>query len=702
MGNKKKYNNREISWLDFNLRVLEEAMDKNNPIMERIKFLAITASNLDEFFMVRIANIMDKIEDEPKDEDASGFLPKQLLNTLSEKIHKFVEKQYTCLHRSIVPALKKEKIVFLKWSDLNDSQRMYVEDYFEKVLFPVLTPLAVDESRPFPLLANRSLNIAVELEKDEKLNFGIVQVPSILRRYFEVPSDDERCYILLEDIIQNQLERLFELHDIKSSCTFRVTRDSDIEIDEDAENLLTEMENSIKRRKRGELVRLEIDDNSTKAISEFLSDTLKVSKKEIYEVDAPIDLTFLSKFAGEDWDDNLKFPSLTPVNPPADFVGYNDMFKAIREKDCMVCNPFESFDSVVRFVRQAAEDEQVLAIKQTLYRVSGNSPIIEALIKAAENGKQVTVLVELKARFDEENNILWAKKLEKAGCHVIYGLAGLKTHCKILLVVRREDDGIRRYIHMGTGNYNDITAKFYTDIGLFTCKEKYGMDASSLFNSLTGYSKSPEYQKLVLAPNGLRKFFETMIKNEINNAENGLEAKIIMKVNSIVDKDIIKLLYKASKAGVEIKLIVRGICCLVPGIEDTSENIQVYSIVGRLLEHSRIFYFHNNADPKIYMGSADLMPRNLDRRVELVFPIEDERLKKRTLKILDILLKDNVNMRIQLPNTEYVRVDKRGKQLVNSQMKLFKLAETERESAINKDNTCGFRTLIKEEKGKNY
>lgn len=698
-GNKKGflYNNREISWLDFNLRVLEEAMDKNHPIMERIKFLSITASNLDEFFMVRVANVMDKLDEKPNDSDASGLKPKQLLNILSEKIHNFVDKQYSCLHRSIIPALRKHNIRFLQWSDLDDYQKRYVEDYFEKVIFPVLTPLAVDRSRPFPLLANRSLNIALELEKDKELNFGIVQVPSILNRYFEVPSGEEKSYILLEDIIQNQMERLFELHHIKSSCTFRVTRDSDIEIDEDATNLLTEMEKSIKRRKRGELVRLEIDECSTKEVRKFLSDRLDVSKKEIYEVKAPIDLTFLSKFANEKWSDELKFKKLESVKPAADFLGYSDMFKAIREKDCMVCNPFESFDSVVRFVQQAAEDENVLAIKQTLYRVSGNSPIIEALIKSAENGKQVTVLVELKARFDEENNILWAKKLEKAGCHVIYGLSGLKTHCKILLVVRREEDGIRRYIHMGTGNYNDITAKFYTDIGLFTCKEKYGMDASSLFNSLTGYSKSPEYQKIILAPYDMRDFFHNMIENEIKNVEAGFDGEIIMKVNALVDSDIIKLLYKASKAGVKIKLIVRGICCLIPGVADVSENISVYSIVGRLLEHSRIFYFKNNGNPKIYMGSADLMPRNLDRRVELIFPIEDERLKKRSLKILDTLLKDNVNMRIQLPNTEYVRIDKRGKQLINSQMELFNVMENERIEQIKKDTIIDFKPLSKEE-----
>ncbi len=687
------YNNREISWIDFNFRVLEEAMDKNKPIMERLKFLSITASNLDEFFMVRVAGVMDKIEEKPNKINASGLKPKQLLDILTEKIHIFVDKQYSCLHKSLIPALRKCNINFLNYQDLTEEQQKVTRNYFEKVIFPVITPLAVDTSRPFPFLANRSLNIAVELEKDDELNFGIVQVPSILKRYYELPSEEGKAYILLEDIIKNYLPRLFELHNIKSSCAFRVTRDADVEIDEGAENLLREMEKSIKKRKRGDPVRLEIDSSVGKDTKEFLSDMLNVGHKEIYEICGPIDLTFLSKFAGEEWDEELKFKDLVSNNPPRDFCGYDDIFKAIREKDCMVCNPYESFDCVVNFVKQAAEDKDVLAIKQVLYRVSGNSPIIAALIKAAENGKQVTVLVELKARFDEENNILWAKKLEKAGCHVIYGLAGLKTHCKILLVVRREEDGIRRYIHMGTGNYNDITAKFYTDIGLFTCKEKYGMDASSMFNSLTGYSRPPKYQKLIVAPMHMRDFFVNMIENEIANAVNGIDSKIIMKVNSIVDYKIIKLLYKASSAGVKIHLIVRGICCLIPGIEGISENITVSSIVGRLLEHSRIFYFENGGDYKIYMGSADLMPRNLDRRVELVFPVESENLKQRTLKILDILMNDNVNSRIQLSNTEYIRVDKRGKTLIDSQLELFKLLKRPKEKKADNQSNMVFMPL---------
>lgn len=687
------FNNREFSWMDFNLRVLEEAMDKSNPIIERIKFLSITASNLDEFFMVRVAEAMERKDSKPNNKDSSGLKPKQLLSLLSERVHKFSDQQYSCFYKSILPTLSKSNIKFIKWNDLDERQLEYTENYFEKIIFPVLTPLAVDVGRPFPLLANRSINIAVELEKDGESNFGVVQVPSILPRYLEIPSQNDKIYILLEDIITGELSRLFELHSIKSSCTFRITRDSDLEIDEDAENLLTEIQKSIKKRKRGDLVRLEISNKSSKKIKKFLLDMLDVEKKEVYELNGPIDLTFLSKFANEDWDSKLKFGPLNPVNPPMDFVGYEDMFKAIREKDRMVYHPFESFDCVINFVRQAAEDKDVLAIKQTLYRVSGNSPIIAALIKAAENGKQVTVLVELKARFDEENNIEWAKKLEKAGCHVIYGLAGLKTHCKVILVVRREEGCIKRYIHMGTGNYNDTTAKFYTDIGLFTCREKFGMDVSSLFNSLTGYSRPPEYQKIVVAPTDMREFFEHMIKNEINNAEAGLISGMIIKVNSLVDYNIIKLLYKASQAGVPVKLIVRGMCCLIPGVKGWSQNITVRSIVGRLLEHSRIFYFESGGNPRIYMGSADLMQRNFDRRVEVIFPIEDEDLKSRSIEVLDIILKDGANARVQASDTSYSRVSRRGKKVIDSQADLFNLFKVPDENKLDKPDIDTFRPL---------
>lgn len=668
------YINRELSWMDFNGRVLEEAFEKENPIMERVRFLAITASNLDEFFMVRVAGIKAQINSNYRGTDPAGLTPEQLLPLLTEKIRAFNEKQYSCLNRSVLPALKKKHISFLMPDEMNEKQKEYISDFFDKILFPVLTPLAVDESRPFPLLANKSLNVAVRLKNQDETCFAVVQVPSILSRFLELPCDDGKAYVLLENVIIYKISELFELHEIEACCPFRITRNSDLEIDEEAEDLLIEIQKSIKRRKRGRPVRLEIMQKCDAETKAFLTEMLEIKPEDIFEVTGAIDLTFLSKFASLPDFQTLCFSPINPVYPPADFWGYEDIFQAIREKDRMVHHPYESFDCVVNFVRAAAEDANVLAIKQTLYRVSGHSPIIAALIKAAENGKQVTVLVELKARFDEENNIIWAKKLEEAGCHVIYGLAGLKTHCKILLVVRREEDGIRRYLHMGTGNYNDSTAKIYTDIGVFTCKEPFGTDASSLFNALTGYSRPPEYNKFIVAPHGMRSFFERMMANEMENSRRGRPCGITVKVNSLVDPTLIELLYKASQVQVPVRLIVRGICCLIPGLPGISENITVYSIVGQLLEHSRIFRFENGGNPKIYMGSADWMPRNLDRRVELVFPIDDPDLRERAFGILNTMLSDNINARILRSDTSYLHIDKRGKTLCNCQTEFAKLA----------------------------
>ena len=699
------YLNRELSWLDFNSRVLEEAFEKENPIMERVKFLSITESNLDEFFMVRVAGVMDKMHSKADDKDASGMTSAQLFPELTEKIHHFVKKQYSCLHRSIIPALKKCRLRFLKIKELNKTQKQTVDEYFDKFLFPVLTPLAVDTSRPFPLLANRSLNIAVRLVNNSGEDiFAIVQVPSILDRFIEVSSENGRAFVMLEDIIISRLSDLFELYEIQACCPFRITRDSDLDIDEDADDLLVEIEQSLKKRQRGDPVRIEIISKCDEALKKFLIDMLDIDYEIMHEVSGPLDLTFLNKFANiKNIPDEFKFKPITPVNPPADFFGYDDMFEAIREKDRMVHHPYESFESVIKFVNQAANDKDVLAIKQTLYRVSGNSPIVAALIKAAENGKQVTVLVELKARFDEENNISWAKKLEKAGCHVIYGLAGLKTHCKILLVVRREQDSIRRYLHMGTGNYNDITARFYTDMGMFTCNEKFGEDASSLFNVITGYSTPPVYNKMKVAPTGLRSFFENMIKRETENAQKGLPSGITAKINSLVDPDIISLLYKASQAGVKITLIVRGICCLVPDIKGISENITVHSIVGQLLEHSRIFIFENGGQPEIYMGSADWMQRNLDKRVELVFPIESPDLIERSFKIIDTLKKDILNTRVQKSDTTYELLDRRGKKVHNSQREFSDMAKkalSEKITTVNEERQ--FIPLTSENFRKNY
>ena len=667
------FTNRELSWMDFNARVLEEAYEKDNPVLERFKFLGITASNLDEFFMVRVAGVKEQVRSGYREPDNAGLAPQQQLTLLSAKIHAFVEKQYTCLSRSLIPLLRQQAFFLLRAEEWNEDQQSFADDYFRNVLFPVLTPLAVDRSRPFPMLSNKSLNLGIRLKREGELAFAVVQVPSILPRLVELPCENGRAFVLLETIIEAHLAELFELHDIEAVAAFRVTRNADLDIDEESEDLLIEIQESIKKRKRGKPVRLELSRHCDGELKEFLTEMLDVDELDIYEIGGPLDLTFCFRISS--LDDRLRLPPINPV-PAADFCGWEDMFAAIRERDRFVHHPYESFDSVVNFVRTAAEDPDVLAIKQTLYRVSGNSPIIAALMRAADNGKQVTVLVELKARFDEENNIHWALKLEEAGCHVIYGLAGLKTHCKILLVVRREEDGLRRYVHMGTGNYNDSTARQYTDMGMFTCRESYGADASSLFNVLTGYSRPPQYNRFVTAPEGVRPFFQRMIERETENAKNGLPSGIYAKVNSLVDPDIIYRLYAASQSGVPVRLVVRGICSLIPGVPGVSENIRVVSLVGQLLEHSRIFRFENGGNPKLYLGSADWMPRNLDRRVELVFPVEDEDIIRRVEEVIALTQEDTVNAREQNGDGVYSMVDGRGRPAVNSQLELAKRART--------------------------
>ncbi|MCI8554271.1 MAG: RNA degradosome polyphosphate kinase [Clostridiales bacterium] len=674
------YINRELSWLDFNLRVLEEAYEKENPVLERFKFLGITASNLDEFFMVRVAGVREQVRSGYKGRDCAGLTPSAQLELLTQKIHAFVDRQYSCLSRSLIPLLRQNGIFLLRPDELNPEQRDYVEDYFRSVLFPVLTPLAVDRSRPFPLLLNKSLNLALRLRQGKDTAFAVVQVPAILPRLVELPSLSGRAFIMQENILLLHLDALFEQHDIAASAAFRVTRNGDLAIDEEAEDLLLEIQESIKKRRRGRPVRLEMSRRCDSELRDFLIEMLDVREKDIYEVSGPLDLTFCLKLSS--LDDRLRLPPVTPV-PAADFVGSDNMFESIRLRDRFVHHPYESFDCVADFVRAAAEDPAVLAIKQTLYRVSGHSPIVAALIRAAENGKQVTVLVELKARFDEENNIHWALKLEEAGCHVIYGLAGLKTHCKILLVVRKEEDGLRRYLHLGTGNYNDSTARQYTDMGLFTCRESFGADASSLFNVLTGYSRPPLYQRLVAAPEGMRDFFYRRIDREIENARQGLPSGIFAKVNSLVDPGIIERLYAASGAGVPVTLVVRGICCLIAGVPGVSETIRVISIVGQLLEHSRIYRFENGGKPCLYLGSADWMPRNLDRRVELLFPVEEDHIRARVEEAVQLLLEDTVNAREQLPDGSYHMQDGRGRPSLNSQRELSRRAVENYERAEN-------------------
>ena len=667
----KYYVNREISWLYFNERVLGEARDKANPLLERVKFLSITASNLDEFFMVRVASLIDMIHAGYDKKDLAGLLPKQQLIKINEAAHKLVDDQYSTLMRSLLPALETEGIKLHTGHDLlSEEQKTFVDKYFEDEVYPVLTPMALDASRPFPLVRNKSLNIGALISKKGKqeTEFATVQVPGVLPRIVEIPSaDDKRCFILLEEIIERNIPKLFLNYDVVCAYPYRIMRNADLSIEEDeAADLLKEIEKQLKKRQWGEAIRLEVAGDIDKELLKVLKKELAIEEEAIYKISGPIDLTFLMKLYGIEGFDRLKTAKYTP-RPVPEINPETDIFTCIRRQDILMHHPYQTFSPVVDFVKSAAKDPEVLAIKQTLYRVSGNSPIVAALAEAAENGKQVTVLVELKARFDEEHNIIWARRLEKAGCHVIYGLVGLKTHCKITLVVRREEDGIRRYVHLGTGNYNDSTAKLYTDLGLLTCSQQIGEDATAVFNMLSGYSEPRAWNRLAVAPLWLKDRFLHLIKREATNAITGKKSLIRAKVNSLCDPDIISSLYEASCAGVKIELVVRGICCLKPGIEGISENISVRSIVGDFLEHSRIFYFENGGNPEVYCASADWMPRNLERRVEIMFPILDENLKDRVIGILDTLLNDTMKARIELSDGTYERIDRRGKELLCAQ-----------------------------------
>lgn len=701
----KNFVNRELSWLDFNCRVLGEAKDKEIPLFERLKFLSITASNLDEFFMVRVASLKDMVHAHYTKLDIAGMTASEQLTAIGEKTHELVEEQYRIYNRSLLPALRQNGVrVISSHEHLTKAEAAFVDRYFEEMVYPVLTPMAVDSSRPFPLIRNKSLNIAALVKKkkgDSELDFAMVRVPSGLPRVVEIPSEfsgeeaekpegekktsPSVSIIFLEEIIERNIDKLFLNYDIICTHPFRVMRNADLSIDEDeAEDLLKEIERQLKKRQWGEAIRLDIEEKADKRLLKILKKELKVTNSEIYEMGGPLDLTVLMKVYGLPGFEKYKAPSYTPQPVPA-LMNEDDIFTNIRKGDILLTHPFETFEPVVNFIKKAARDPEVLAIKQTLYRVSGNSPIIAALAEAADNGKQVSVLVELKARFDEENNINWAKMLEKAGCHVIYGLLGLKTHSKITLVVRKEEDGIRRYVHLGTGNYNDSTAKLYTDCGLFTCSRPIGEDATAVFNMLSGYSEPLGWNKLSLAPLWLRGKFLRLIQREINFAREGKPARIVAKMNSLCDKEIIANLYEASSAGVKIQLIIRGICCLRAGIEGLSENIEVHSIIGNFLEHSRIFLFENGGRREIYMGSADWMPRNLDRRVEILFPVEDESLKERLIHILDVQMADNVKAYVLNPDGTYAKKSLRGRQKVNAQEQFceeaIKAAEAMEESA---------------------
>ncbi len=686
----KLFINREISWLDFNYRVLDEAYDKCNLVMDRLKFLAITASNLDEFFMVRVAGIMDQINVGYNKKSVDGLTPIEQLATLNHMTQEMMSRQYTCLSKSIIPELNQNKIFFLRYDELDEEGKDFALHYFRHECYPVLTPQAIDNSRPFPLVKNNQVYLCIMLHdteakvKDEKDYMAILEIPKVLDRIIALPkakNSEVLNYIFVEDLISPFVNVLFTGYDVKQVNEFRITRNGDLAIDEDeAEDLLLEIEKSIQQRKWGASIKLEVTRDMSKKMKKWLMHELEIVESELYELKGNLDLTCFMKFQNRSEFNELREPRYTPLTSN-EFYEVEDIFEVIREKDRLLHHPYQSFQTVVDFVRAASKDPDVLAIKQTLYRVSGDSPIIEALIQAAQNGKQVTVLVELKARFDEANNIVWAKKLEQAGCHVIYGLVGLKIHCKMILVVRKESDGIRRYVHLGTGNYNDVTAGLYTDLGMFTAKENYGSDVSTLFNLLSGYSHYTLWKKIEVAPKTMRNAFYIAIDREIENVRMGEKGRIIGKMNALVDEGIINKLYEASQAGVEIQLIVRGMCSLKPGLPGVSDHITVHSIVGTFLEHSRIYYFYNQGKEDIFLSSADWMERNLNRRIETLFPIEEESLKKKLKHILDLTLKDTIKTRLMTETGEYIRIDKRGKELLSCQDYFCKEAEAEFEQA---------------------
>lgn len=683
------YNNRELSWLGFNERVLEEALDDASPLLERLKFLAIFSSNLDEFFMVRVAGLKDQVKaGYNKPENKAGMTPKQQLNQIGLYAHRLVGMQYDAYNELIFPKLREENIELLSMSDIDTQVYMRIEEYFDEHIFPVLTPLAVDAYRPFPMLLNKSLNLAIVIEDNDPLaenryKKAIVQVPSVLDRFVKLhDAPDCTKFVLLEDIISTFIHKLFKGYHVVSTSVFRITRNADMTIHEEgARDLLKEIEKELKKRNWGAAVRLEIQkDRFDEDILRYLTKELEIHEKDVYEIEGPLDLTFLFSFVKEvsKHREDLVFEGFIP-QPPEDIGSEEVLFDKVAEQDVFLHHPFESFEPVVEFISDAADDPDVLAIKQTLYRVSGDSPIIEALKRAVENGKQVTVLVELKARFDEENNVQWAKELEKSGCHVIYGMTYLKTHSKITLVVRRKNNRIERFVHLGTGNYNDQTAKIYTDMGLLTSKRKFGIDATNFFNYLSGYTEKPDFHHLSISPFDIRSDILQLMDQEIDFQKRYSNGRIIAKMNSLTDKRIIIKLYEASNAGVQIDLIVRGICCLRPGIKGVSENIRVRSIVGRFLEHSRIYFFHHNGEEKTFLSSADLMTRNMEKRVEILFPIYDGHIKMRLNEVLSLNLRDNVKAREQDKNGVYHYVERaENEPIIDSQLLLIKGQQDDR------------------------
>jgi polyphosphate kinase len=653
------YLNRELSWLEFNNRVLQEALNESNPLLERVKYLCIFSSNLDEFFEIRVAGLQQQREMKTSEYSPDGLNASQQLSAISKKVQDLVAKQYRCWREDLVPEMRKRDIHFLTYPDVDAKAEKFLERYFENEVFPVLTPLAIDPVHPFPNLLNKSLNVVVELHgRNLSTNLAIVQVPRILPRVVALPDDGRgvQRFVFIGNLIQHHVGRLFHGVKVKGAHQFRITRNSDLYIDEEeADNLLRSIEAELRSRNRGNAVRLEVQDDCPQSVVRRLLRTFMLQEDDCYRVDGPINFTRLFPVIADIDRPELKFKRFTPYVAPA--LNEAKIFQQIRAGDILLHHPYDSFEPVTQFVELAASDPDVLAIKQTLYRTSGDTPLVPALISAAENGKQVTVVIELKARFDEAANIKWARILQDAGVHVVYGLVGMKTHCKLALVVRRELEGIKRYAHLGTGNYHPSTARLYTDFGMFTCRPDLTGDCAELFNLLTGVSKFPGMNKLVVAPFTLHDRMVELVEREAENAKAGRPSGITARMNALVDQEIIESLYRASCAGVPVKLLVRGICVLKPGVPGVSENIEVRSVVGRFLEHSRVFCFENAGSRLIYLSSADWMPRNFYRRVETCFPVEDPALRDQVEEAMKIYWLDNVKSSRLLPNGAYERVD---------------------------------------------
>jgi len=675
---------RELSWLEFNQRVLNEALDPANPLLERVKFFCITSSNLDEFFEVRVAGLKQQIESEVVERSNDGRTASETFRTVYRRVRTMIDQQYKLWREELVPALAKEGMVFHEPGKLNTKDTAFIENYYQTQVRPVLTPLGIDPAHPFPQLLNKSLNIVVSLEMERngeiERRLGVVQVPRVLPRLVWLPREDEGLeYVFLGSLIGTHLADLFSGGKILGWWHFRVTRNGELYIDEeDSGNLLKAVEQELHNRRRGAAVRLEVDDDCPNDITKALLETLELTNDDLYRIDGPLNPTRLMAIYEGDHSPELRDkPFVSPIAPA--FRGAGDLFSVIRQRDVLLHHPYESYASVVDFLEQAAADPHVLAIKQTLYRTGGDARIVGALMNAVKNGKQVTAVTELKARFDEANNILWARRLEEAGVHVVYGIVNHKVHAKIALVVRRDDDGLRRYVHLATGNYNPSTARLYTDLSLFTSHPDFGEDATNLFNLLTGLGQFQGARKFIISPFTLQESLLKFIEHEVANAKAGKPARVIAKMNALVDRELIEALYRASRAGVKIELIIRGICCLRPGVPEVSENITVRSIVGRFLEHSRIFYFENGGDPKVFVGSADWMPRNLFRRIETVFPIEDASLKRRIIdQILAVHLADDTKASMLTEEGRYIRQTRaKGATPRNSQDEFMTLATGE-------------------------